>query len=247
MKDNDALYGSIAPLRNVRAMAELINRVKHRAHGLPGMACFYGPSGYGKTSAAIFAANRFGAYHVQVKSCWTRKKLCEAILKDLALQPARTIADMVDQIAEALAASDRPLLIDEADHLVAKGMIEIVRDLHEASGATVILIGEEQLPFKLQQWERVHGRMLDWVGAEPATLDDVRHLAGIYCQGVELDGALAQRILDESRASIRRISINLERVSEFARIQGADRVTGEAFASKPFFTGVAPAPRRVAR
>ena len=102
MLDDTPTYGSIAPLRNVRALSELIERVQDRADGLPGMACFHGPSGYGKTSAAAFAVNRFGAHHVQVKSCWTRKKLCEAILKDLGIQPARTIADMVDQIAEAL-------------------------------------------------------------------------------------------------------------------------------------------------
>lgn len=247
MLDDTPTYGSIAPLRNVQALTELISRVQARLDGLPGMACFHGPSGYGKTSAAAFAVNRFGAHHVQVKSCWTRKKLCEAILKDVGIQPGRTIADMVDQIAEALLRSGRPLLIDEADHLVDQKKIELVRDIHESSHATVILIGEEQLPIKLLQWERVHGRMADWVAAEPATLDDVGHLAPIYSRGVGLDVDLQERLLDESRASMRRIAINLGRVREFGRRMGKTQVGLADFAGERFFSGEAPAPRRIAR
>lgn len=247
MKDGTPLYGSVAPLRNVEALVELIRLVQDREPGLPGMACYYGPSGYGKTTAAVYAANAYGAYQVQVKSCWTRKKLCTAVLEDLGVQPAKTIADMVDQIAEGLARSGKPLLVDEADHLVARSMIEIVRDIHEASGSTVILIGEEQMPLKLQQWERVHGRMLKWVAAEPATFDDVAHLAPIYCPRVELDEALQLRLLEESSHSVRRISINLDRVKEYARARNLPRVTSADFAEQPFFTGAAPAPRRIGR
>lgn len=248
MLDDTPTYGSIAPLRNVRALAELIERVQERADGLPGMACFHGPSGYGKTSAAAFAVNRHQAHHVQVKSCWTRKKLCTAILKDIGIQPARTIADMVDQIAEALLRSGRPLLIDEVDHLVDQQKnIELVRDIHESSHATVILIGEEQLPMKLLQWERVHGRMADWVAAEPATLADVGHLAPIYSRGVGLDADLQARLLDESGASMRRIAINLGRVREFGLRMGKKQVSLADFADERFFSGEAPAPRRVAR
>ena len=40
------------------------------------------------------------------------------------------------------------------------GLIEIVRDFHEGSGAPVVPTGEELLPQKLKQWKRIHGRML---------------------------------------------------------------------------------------
>ncbi|WP_353429459.1 ATP-binding protein [Paracoccus denitrificans] len=245
MMDGTPLFNSVAPLRNVGALVELTDRVQKRRHGLPGMATFYGPSGYGKTTAAIYAANRFSAYQVQVKSAWTAKKLCTAILQDLALPPARTIADMVDQIAEEIAKSGRPLFIDEADQLVARNMIEIVRDIYESSGAAIILIGEELLPQKLQKWERVHGRMLDWVGAEPGDLADVGHLARIYCPGVQLDEDLKKLLLKESNASIRRICVNLDRVREFALTKGLKAVGRGDWGKSGFFTGHAPAPRRI--
>lgn len=244
MTEEPTLYNTVAPLKNVGALVELIDRVQKRGHGLPGMATFYGPSGYGKTTAAVYAANRYRAYSVQVKSAWTAKKLCTAILQDLGLPAARTIADMIDDISGEIAKSGRPLIIDEADQLVARNMIEIVRDIYESSGATVILIGEELLPQKLQKWERVHGRMLDWVGAQPGDLGDVKHLARIYCGNIELDAELQDYLLKESNASIRRICINLDRVREFAFTKGIGKVTLRDWGKTGFFTGTAPAPRR---
>ncbi|MFD1914142.1 AAA family ATPase [Halodurantibacterium flavum] len=245
MTDERPLFNSVAPLRNVGALVELIDRVQKRGYGLPGMATFYGPSGYGKTTAAVYAANRFRASLVQVKSAWTARKLCASILQDLGLPAARTIADMIDDIAAEAAKSGRVLMIDEADHLVARNMIEIVRDIYESSGAPVILIGEELLPQKLSRWERVHGRMLDWVGAQPADLGDVRHLAGIYCGGISLDEELLSHVLRDSNASIRRICINLDRVREFALTKNLKAVTRKDWGKNSFFTGDAPAPRRI--
>ena len=51
-------------------------------------------------------------------------------------------------------------MIDEADYLVSRHMIEVIRDIYESSRATIILIGEEMLPQSLTRWERVHNRML---------------------------------------------------------------------------------------
>ena len=175
---------TVAPLRNVVAMVVLIERVKNRAHNLPGLARFYGPSGWGKSSAAIYATIRFNAVTVQVKSVWTQKTLCAAILAEVGMPPEPTVSRMLDQISPHLALTGLPLLIDAADFLVQRQMIEIVRDIDEGSGAPVILIGEELLPQKLRPWERVHGRILDWVAAQPGDLTDLGHLARIYAPGI---------------------------------------------------------------
>lgn len=245
MTDEPVIYNSVAPLRNVQAMVQLLDRVQSRDRDLPGMACFYGPSGYGKTTAAAYSANRTRAYWVQMKSTWTAKKLCTSILIDLGIAPARTIADQVDQISDELAKSGRPLLIDEADFLVSRGMIEVVRDIYESSKAAIILIGEEALPQKLQKWERVHGRMLDWVAAQPADLREVGILAQLRCKGVDLDEDLQRLILTASNASVRRICVNLDRVREIARTKGLSRMAKADWGKAGFFTGTAPAPRRI--
>lgn len=98
------------------AMASLVQRVRDRAPTLPGMAVFYGPSGYGKTTAATYAANTFNAYQVQAQSTWAKKSLCESILIELGLKVKGRIDQMVRDISREIAATGRPLLIDETDH-----------------------------------------------------------------------------------------------------------------------------------
>ena len=105
--NDQILYKSVAPLRNVAALLELVDRVQSRAASLPGMACFYGPSGYGKTTAATFAENRFQAVRVEMKSTWSPRKLCETISLEMGQSPARTVCDMVDAICTQLAALDK--------------------------------------------------------------------------------------------------------------------------------------------
>lgn len=245
MQDDSQIVNTVAPIANVALMTELVERTVNRAPGLPGMATFYGPSGYGKTFAAIYAANRYRAYHVQMKSTYTAKHLCQMVAREIGLDERGTVASLVDRIGEQLALSQRPLLIDEADFLVKKKMIEVVRDLYESSGAAVVLIGEEHFPRKVEQWERVHGRMLDWVAAQPVTRQDAQRLANVYCRGVEIEDSLFAKLLSQSGASARRISINLNAIREFARTRKMDTVTLKDW-QKDFPTGRAPSARRVA-
>lgn len=237
------IRNSVALLRNVVRFNQLIDRVQNRGPDLPGMACFYGPSGYGKTTAAVWNANETNAYQVQVKSVWSRKHLAEAITRELGLPPGKTIAIMVDQIAEELMKTGRPLILDEADYLVSPSLIEMIRDIYEGSQAAIILIGEERLPQKLARWERVHGRMLDWVGAQPADLREVGLLAEIYCPGVELDEGLRAAVLQASNASVRRICVNLSLLAEMAKTKGLLSMSTKEW-SRDFFTGTPPAPRK---
>lgn len=231
---------TLAPLRNVSRMLALVERLQSRGDGVPGMGCFYGFSGLGKSMASSFVANTTGAIHVQVKSVWTNKRLCEAILDELGLQSRGTAADMVDLIADALARDNIPLLIDEADFLVKKGMIEIVRDLYEMSEVPVVLIGEELLPQKLKRWERVHGRIRSWVSAELADGRDFELLREIRCPGIEIEGPLVTAIKKASNGSARRIVVNLDEVEEVSRRIGRNKVGLSDWGDQPLFDGNAP-------
>lgn len=247
MPQGETLRNSVAPLRTVQALATLIDQLQDRQDGLPGMGCLSGWSGFGKTSAAIFAMNEYGCVNVQVQSTWSGKYLCEQILRELGEQPRGTIARLVARISELLAERDVPLLIDEADHLVRRHTIEIVRDIYEGSQVPVILIGEEEMPTKLQAWDRIHNRMGGWAVAEAADLQDLLHLAPIYARGVEVERALAERILVGSAYNLRRICTNLGHVRELAAVKGVTRVTLADWGDRELFTGRAPAPRSVPR
>ncbi|KAB2860460.1 MAG: ATP-binding protein, partial [Bauldia sp.] len=123
--------GSVAPLKNVAACLTLVDQLIHRPPHLPSIGVFSGFSGYGKTMAAQYAWNRTNALFVEVFDYWTRKKFCQALLAELGVAKARgTIGDMMDEIIARLGDDPaRPLIIDEADKLVDRGMIENLREI----------------------------------------------------------------------------------------------------------------------
>ena len=141
----------IANINNLSLVAIAMERLMNRPDGLPGLGVLYGPSGYGKTTATVAVANSTQAYYVQLRSAWSKKTLLEKICFEMGIPAAKTPAANLDVICEQLAASQRPLILDEADYLVAKaGMVELVRDIYEGSQSPIMLVGEEMLPNKLK-------------------------------------------------------------------------------------------------
>ena len=240
------LFGNVAPLKNVAALLALIKQLENRVPGLPGMATFYGPSGLGKTMACTAATNHTEACHIEVQPLWQSKDLLCGIAQHLGIvKVARTASKIFDQVAEVLLKEQRPLLLDEADRLMNDKMVEVVRGLHEASGAPIILVGEEEMPIKLGRWARMHGRMLNWVPVQEADMVDVSQLATIYAPGVEIAEDLRAEILENSRFAHRYVTTNLARVAALAVQLGLTRVTAADWAGKgKFFSGDPPEPRK---
>jgi DNA transposition AAA+ family ATPase len=228
---------TIAALRNVSLFAEGLSAATARSMHLPGLVVFHGPSGYGKTFAATYAANVHRAHYVEARSSWTKRALCRAILHEMGIEPAQRVYEMTSQIADALLASGRPLILDEADHVLAAGAIEIVRDIHESSGAAIALIGEERLPAKLRAVERVHNRVLRWVAAMPIDLQDTRQLARLYCSGLTLADDLLEAVVEAAKGGARRVCINLDLIRDAARAEQPAAIDAAWWAGRPLYTG----------
>jgi DNA transposition AAA+ family ATPase len=242
-KSNGGLDLTTAPLANVSLCEIALTKALSRPRHLPGMVCFYGPSGWGKSTAATYVSLVHRAYYIQCQDGWVRKAILVNILRVMGIHPKNSIWEMTEQVCEQLAKSGRPLIIDELDKLVEKQAVELIRDLYEGSGAVILLIGEERLPDKLTRWERFHGRILDWVPAQPADSEDARHLKRLYHPDLEVEDKLLGRIVSASRGSARRVCVNLARVEELAREAGLARVMDKDWGSRTFFTGEAPARR----
>lgn len=241
MNENTLPVNGIADTANLGLCDIALERALDRTGSLPGMVCLYGPSGFGKSVAATHVACRRRAYYVQAKSVWTRKHTLIAILHEMGVRASRaTIPEMLDMVAQELALSGRPLIVDEMDHLVEKNVVELIRDIYESSQAAILLIGEEQLPNKLKKWERFHGRILSWVPAQPVSLEDARKLAPIYAPSVEIDDDLLQHLVEISGGSVRRVAVNLELINDTAGASGADHVDRNAWGRRELYTGEAP-------
>ena len=168
VNDENFTTGGIAQIRNILQCYTAVKRTLERNPLLPGISAFYGPSGFGKSTAANYVATKTNAFYVQVKSTYTKKAFLQALLREMSIPYPATLSEMMELASSELAKSGRPLIIDEFDHLVVGNKVEIVRDLYEASQGTFLIIGEEMLARKLEKWERFHGRILNWVPALPA-------------------------------------------------------------------------------
>jgi len=237
MTEDSHTVNTIAPITNVALCASVLGHAVNRPPHLPGIVAFYGPSGLGKSSSVAFAANKFNAYHVECKSNWTQKALLSNVLKEMGIKPAKTNPEMTDQVSEQLARSQRPLIIDEFDHVVKKKIVELVRDIYEGSHTAILIIGEEQLEDNLTHYERFHNRVLKWVGAQPASIEDAHLLKALYCDKVDVGDDIVSAIMKANRGCTRRICINLYNVQEFAIEQGLDRISMTEWGNRAFYTG----------
>jgi DNA transposition AAA+ family ATPase len=232
----------IAQIGNLAQCQTALERALSRSTNLPGLVCFYGPSGWGKSLSSNFLCNAQRGYYVQVKSIWSKKVLLQKILLEMGIKAGQTSGEMLDQICDQLSASGRPLVVDEMDHLVDKKAVELVRDIYEGSQAPILIIGEESLPQKLKKWERFHGRILSFVPALPVSLEDARLLAQIYAAGISCGDDLLEHLVSISHGSVRRVCVNLDQAREEAEMLGADYID-LAICQKNkvnFYTGEAP-------
>lgn len=240
------LAAGVAQVTNVAVCYEAIERIQSRHPSLPGIGVFYGRSGDGKSSAASYIANKLNAYYVQATSIGTKKSFLESVLREMTIPAAKTASEMLGQIAEELAKSGRPLIIDEADHLAKGNKIEMVRDIYESSQGTILIIGEEMLPKKLERWERFHGRVHSWVPAQPATPNDAALLAKVYAPKVAIDEQVLVQLVGAVRGSTRRTCTNLEMLGQRALECGMRQVGMadiEQLLPQGFITGQSPKPR----
>jgi DNA transposition AAA+ family ATPase len=191
--------GFIQPLQNVLLFDELVQLLLDREAWQEGIATFHGFAGYGKTVAATFAANTHEALYIEIGESWTKKKFCQQLLKELGVEPDRSIPDMVEQIIDRLKLVRKPLFIDEFDILVDKGYCEIVREIYNKTRASIVLIGEENLPQKiLKASERLHSRILRFQPAQPIGGQDTAILAQRFANDIELSDDLCDFVAAKS-------------------------------------------------
>tara|TARA_A200000113_G_C8872019_1_gene357063 strand:+ start:2728 stop:3468 length:741 start_codon:yes stop_codon:yes gene_type:complete len=242
-KEKEMNHKTTAPLKNVLIFNELADRVINRPSHLSALAAFTGFSGYGKTTAAIFAANKIQAHYIEAGLSWSQGAFLDALCTELGLPVMGTIAKKTAAIVENLAVSGRPLIIDEFDFIIKKNYVDLVREIHDKSDAPIIIIGEELMPSKLESFERFHNRVFSWVQAQPADLQDTDHLRRLYYPKLEVSEDLLTHLLEINRGCTSRIVNNFEQISEHANILGINKISLSDVKDLTFFTGKAPARR----
>ncbi|MCK1791196.1 AAA family ATPase [Pseudomonas violetae] len=233
----------IVPLTNVGLLAGAMKRAQVRPAGLPGLVTMYGPSGFGKSAAAAFAANMHRAYYVECRDTWSKKAFLIAVLREMSVHPTRTMSEMVDQIAVQLTASGRPLIIDDVQYLLDKAAANVLTDIYNASQGTIVLIGEERVPASLSRLERLHNRVLEWVPAQAATLEDLKQLASASYPKLEIADDLLEDLNRATGGCLRRAAVNLYKVQSEASAMMREKIDLATWGKRGWDNGEAPARR----
>lgn len=241
-KNAAAAASTFATLTNVALAMKTIDALVKRAPNLPGLGVFCGFSGLGKSTALSVVANRSRAVYVACKSYDTKKSLLVSIAHELEIEPARlTVPELVAAIADELMKSEKPLLLDDAHYMVNRNLIELVKDLYEASGAAILMAAEERFPKQLKRWEQVDNRVLVWELAQPCGIADARKLAACYAPKAKFaDDWLAKCVL-QVKGITRRVCTNIENARREAEEAGhRSEIDLKWWGEKPFITGEAP-------
>jgi hypothetical protein len=241
MSKQNGVVNRVASTANLDLVAVAAEKLINRVDGLPGIGVMFGPAGRGKTIACSALANKTRGYYTQMRSAWSRKTLLEKILFEMGVKPTGTISQMLDAVCEQLAASGRPLIIDEFDFCMrSDSLIELVRDIYEGSQGTLLLVGEENIPVKLKRWERFHSRVMAWIPAMPVSMEDARKLAPIYCADVKVAEDLMAMVVEMASGSVRRVCVNLTRIREEAMLMAEPEMTRAKWGNRDLYTGDAP-------
>lgn len=234
--------GGIAAIATLDVVTASLEKLHARRQGVPGIGVLYGPSGWGKTFATNSLANESRAYYVQMLSAWRSKDLLSKILAEMGVaHKATTTSKMLDLVTQQLSASRRTLIIDEFDHAVKSDtLIELVRDIYEGSQGSLLLVGEEMLPRKLEAWERFHNRVYDFAPAQPVSHSDTVKLAPIYCPDVELSSDVVDKLVAISKGSVRRIVTCLATIHQHSQLYAVDQIDMATLADIDLPTNRAP-------
>lgn len=234
--------GGALDLTNVRiAMRMMEEALEPGAE--PGLYVFYGESGWGKTTAVTACCLEYEAVYVAAMEGMTTKSLLQEILFNLGEQKLTgTVVDLTKRAAERLLRTGKALIIDEADFLARKGLLETVRAIHDRSLAPVMLVGEEHLDQRLKTHERFHNRIIGFHAAQRCTIEDARKLARHYASGVTIADDLIIEVVSRTQGVTRRIRTNFVnmRKQAFAHGEKAIDMTWWMDRDIGFFTGEKP-------
>ncbi len=234
---------TIANVRNVALLNQMMDKAINRHPSLPGLLVYAGPSGYGKTFACAYAAQRHRAIHIEVTDDATKAHFLRTLIEVLGIRTGKTIPEMRQGVTDELRNSRTPLIVDEADRALRRGLIELIRDIHTFSRQPIALVGEERLPQRLRADERVHNRVLEWGQANRLVLKEAAAFAAIYCAGVTLTEDLLSYLLAETNGIARRLVVNLDRAASMARAARLSQFSRKDWGDEPVYTGKAPQAR----
>lgn len=224
---------------NVRRLRQAVTGLIQAPAGGPRILLVVGPVGLGKTSGVDRMAVEHGAAYVRAAHVWTPNAMLREALEAIAERPGWGAAECLKLAAAGLrermphrATGHGMLIVDEADYL-AQGvrpphtprLLDTVRDLHDLSGAPIVLVGMDDLARTLGAFKQFKDRVLSVVEFQPVGAREAVEVAE-RAAGLKLGEAAAAELVRVTEGNLRRMINYLGRLENMARANGGQPDSG---------------------
>lgn len=229
------MRNKLAPVKNVAHLSAAFEALSTRDAGIPGMGLVHGYTGAGKTTAITWLINKVGGVYARANATWTPSAMLGYLMGELGAVPVQRASAMLDFVQKNLAATRRPLFIDEADYLLHNlKMLEALRDIHDLSGQPVVLIGMEGIERKLIVRPQLARRISQWVEFKPSDEEDAAILAKTVCE-VSIGDDLLQALHTQAKGSMGLMTVGLARIEALAKANRWSEVDAERWGNRQLF------------
>lgn len=162
--------------KNVKQLISMMNRLKEREDGVPGMGLVYGEPGLGKTQAIKWWAFKNDAILIRCNQMMSARWLLKEILDYMSEIKPYSISDSFDEVIRNLILTPRVLIVDEVDYLTMdkNKSIEILRDIHDKTNVPVVLVGMTNAHSRLKKFSHLYDKLSEIVKFERFSKADIK-------------------------------------------------------------------------
>ena len=193
-----------------------------------------GVFGIGKSMLTERWAAESGYMFIRAKETWTKQSMLRDIAVKMGLPVDGNVSQVQDRIIGRLAVSMTPLIVDEADHLiptsrVTRGgqrvapMLEALRDITDITGVMCFLVGMQNFPAMVLQFDHIASRVADTLYLERLSLQDVQATVRAKAE-IPMSHEVIEAILVQSQGRMRWILNAITNLEQWARANSWERV-----------------------
>ncbi len=204
---------------NIRNLKGALAALQARNATLPGLGLITGPAGLGKTQAVRWYSTQYDTPYIRALATWTQRRMLQEICAELMQTPEYQTGKVFDQVKQELIARPRLIFIDEADFLTSNWkMLETIRDLHDLTGSSFVMVGMGEISGKLARHHQVWSRISQAVEFLPLTAQEIAFVAR-ELTGLDLAGEVVGDLKKLTRGYFRDVMVSL---SSLERIVAAN-------------------------
>lgn len=216
--------------KNVKGFINLIHNLKNKPENITKIGLVYGNAGLGKTKTALYLSIQYDAIYVRATNSMSPKWLLEEIAKELDKIPRFYIADIFRQCVNALKINPQMIIIDEIDHLLKDfRAIESLRDLHDETGAPIILVGMQLAKHKLKKHTHLFDRISEIYKFSEFEYSDIKQITEEISEVEITKDAL--HLIHNKAKSFRQIVNTIDTFEKVAQANGLIKI-GENIAQE---------------